>query len=108
MPLANALNAWLAEQQAQLANYSSQIQNAIDQQDWDGLTALLVERQAYLEALLSPPPSEQHLSALKPLIEAVLAQDLQFQSTLSAQKQLAHAQQQDLTRNRKAIQLYSS
>jgi hypothetical protein len=107
MLLANDLSTWLADQQLKLAGYAEQIQTAIDHNDWEGLSVILVNRQAYLESLLSPPPSNQHLAAIRPVIEAVLTQDQAFQAAIQSQKQLLKSQQQDITRNRKAIQLYS-
>jgi len=98
---------WLADQQTKFSSYLEKIQLAIDKDDWDGLSTLLDERQVYLETLLSSP-NDPYIEALKPLLEVVLVQDQAFQAAIQAKKQVAESQQQDLTRNRKAIHLYSS
>ncbi|GEM_PF-3257399 len=90
----------------QLQEIEDSLEQAVASADWEGVSALLVERQRYIENVFSEgiPETEKH--TLRTMLEAVLEKDKQWVRAINAQKQQLHQKIQMLNQGRKSIQSY--
>ncbi|MDD5227790.1 MAG: flagellar protein FliT [Methylococcales bacterium] len=70
----------------ELNGFSLRIAQAIESNDWEQLTEILMQRQARLETLLNVPLSENEQHAIQGVLESIQAMDSLFVDTVQSKK----------------------
>jgi len=102
------LERWLADRKLILTEFAEKIDGCIKNLEWEKLTAVLNDRQQYIQHLYQESLPAAFHAAIKELILSILQQDEVFQTRIQRQKYLASQQQIEIERGRRAIDAYTS
>ena len=103
----SSVTAWIEPYSQRLSDFSREIENCINNSNWEMLESVLASRQAYLETILSNPRPDESRDAVKQLLERLLEQDAVFQEKIQDQKNRLFELQSLLERGRRAVQAYN-
>lgn len=90
----------------ELNAFSLQITQAIELDDWEQLSDILMQRQARLEQLLSTPLSEEEQSTIEGVLESVQAMDKLFVDAVQFKKTELLKQFQLVAQGQKVVRAY--
>ena len=76
----------MSELLQELNGFSLQITQAIELNDWEQLSKILIQRQARLEMLLNTPLSEDNQHAIQGVLESAQAMDKLFIEVVQQKK----------------------
>lgn len=92
----------------ELNGFSLQITQAIELNDWEQLSKILVQRQTHLEVLLNAPLSEDNQLAIQSILESIQAMDKLFIEVVQQKKAELLKDFKLVTRGQKVVSAYYS
>lgn len=92
----------------ELNSFSVLIAQAIESNDWERLSEILIQRQARLETLLNSSLSEENQRTIESISESVQAMDKLFIEAVQFKKTELLKQFQSVTQGRKVIRAYTA
>lgn len=92
---------------AELNAFSLRISEAIESNDWEKLSEILIQRQARLEELLNAPLPEEELRAIEGIMESVQAMDKLFINAVQFKKTELLKQFQAVAQGQKVMRAYA-
>ena len=91
----------------ELKAISLRISEAIESNDWEKLSEILIQRQARLEELLNAPLPEEELRAIEGIMESVQAMDKLFINAVQFKKTELLKQFQAVAQGQKVMRAYA-
>jgi hypothetical protein len=98
--------AKMSELLQELNGFSLKITQAIELDDWEQLSVILMQRQARLETLLNAPLSEDDQHTIQGVLKSVQAMDTLFVETVQLKKNELLKDFRTVARGQKSILAY--
>ncbi len=92
----------------ELNSFSLLISKAIESNDWEGLSEILIRRQTRLEELLNAPLSEEDQRTIGSVMESVQAMDKLFINAVQFKKTELLKQFQAVSQGQKVMRAYAA
>lgn len=89
-----------------LNQFTQKIAEAIELNDWEGLSVILIERQAYFEQMLNSTSDYQEKIKLESIVQSIQAMDKLFVDAVQLKKTELLKQFNTLSQARKVIRAY--
>jgi hypothetical protein len=86
--------------------FSLQITQAIELNDWEQLSTILMQRQARLEDLLNAPLSEEEQRTIQSVLESIQAMDGLFIHSVQSKKAELLKEFQHVAQGQKGVKAY--
>lgn len=90
----------------ELNGFSLKITKAIELNDWEQLSEILIQRQARLEFLLNAPLSIEEQSAIQGVLESIQAMDKLFIDSVQSKKMALLKEFQSVAQGQKGVRAY--
>lgn len=90
----------------ELNQFSLNITNAIESNDWEQLLEILIKRQARLEQLLNAPLSEAERQTIQSVLQSIEAMDKLFIDSVEFKKNELLKDFQSVVQGQKGIKAY--
>ena len=96
----------MSELLRELNGFSLRITEAIESNDWERLSIILIQRQAHLETLLNTPLSDGNQHTIQNIFEAVQAMDKLFIDAVQLKKTELLKDFQSVAQGQKGVKAY--